>query len=148
MVRRLDTAPEMGGDHTKMRICLPGAGIIEVLRMVSADPFPNEGDCMIVTQGGGNHLLDIGLKGTTEPIIRNMGELKKKRRELKILLCSILPRPRSGKEYEDFRRKINMELREVCKSFNEEGRRNGDGDVIFMNMDTEMKKALPRMESI
>ena len=84
--------------------------------------------------------MDTRFKETIEQIIRKMGEMKKKRRNLKILLFSIFSRPRSGKEYDDLRRKINLEFREMCKSSNQEGRRNRDGEVIFMNMDTSIKK--------
>ena len=41
--------------------------------------------------------MDIGFKGTIELIMMKIGKLKKKRMDLKIL-CSILPRLRSGKE--------------------------------------------------
>ena len=34
---------------------------------------------------------------------------------------------------------MNIELREVCKRCNKEGRKNKDGIVIFMNMDTSIK---------
>lgn len=113
MIRRTDTAMNMGGQSGRMRVCLPGANMVDIMENAKTLRLEKEAVSCLIIQGGGNGLEWIGAKGTVEVIMKGIEEIEKQQRHIRVIVCGIIRRPAETGRYEQVRKETNMLLREA-----------------------------------
>ena len=88
---------------------IPGAGILQILR-VAKTSLAQEYEGALIIQGGGNSLNVLGAERTVESMIQAVREIHTKYPKCELLVIGIIPRPSEGERYEGVRRNVNRKL--------------------------------------
>ena len=115
---------------------LKGAGIKQIVEQCEQRSEEVEDDSLMVIQGGGNSLKWLGEEMTVESILQGIKKIKRDKKDMKLAVISILPRPRENAQYEQMRKATNRHLRsEVCK-LKADFVKNKKGSVSYLDIDS------------
>ena len=129
---------EQGSSCTSLR----GAGIKQIVERCELMSDEVENDSLMVIQGGGNSLRWLGEETTVKSIMDSVKKIKGKKKDLKIAVVSVLPRPRENYQYDELRKTTNRHLQsELCK-MKAELMKDKEGGVSFIDVD---KVLTPKM---
>ena len=133
MIKNIRRHMVMKGEKSQL-VSLSGKGIEEVTEVARRSMSGLE-EGMLILQGGGNGLRQLGPEQTVKKIIECVEEIKV-RKKVRVAVVGILGRPKESRGYEELRRETNRLLQqEVAKMKMEYCKHEGDYGVSFMNMD-------------
>ena len=116
-----------------------GAGIKEIMLKVKEECSSAAEGSLIVVQGGGNSLKHIGVEDTVNSLVECIKEVRNNRKDLNIAVASILPRPCESGQYDNWRKKVNVEVqKQVCQMSLEAVKAKEGCGVAFLDMDCVM----------
>ena len=133
MVKNVHRHMAMRGEDSQL-VSLSGRGIDEVAEAARRSVSGLEKG-MLILQGGGNGLRQLGPEQTVRKIMDCVKEVKRAKK-VRVAVVGILGRPRETRGYEELRRETNRLLQlEVIKMKMECCKREGDYGVSYLNMD-------------
>ena len=133
MVKNANRHMAMRGEDSHL-VSLSGKGI-EDIAQVARERMRGLEEGMLILQGGGNGLRQLGPEQTVRKVMECVREVKKERK-VRVAVVGVLGRPRETRGYEELRRETNRLLQEeVVKMKIECSRREGDFGVSFLDLD-------------
>ena len=133
MVKNVDMHMAMRGENSQL-MSLSGKGIGDVTEMAKEKMRGLE-EGMVILQGGGNGLRQLGPEQTVKKIMECVREVKREKK-IRVAVVGVLGRPRESRGYEELRRETNRRLQqEVVKMKIECTKREGDLGVSFLDLD-------------
>lgn len=118
---------------------LRGAKVAEVRRKVEekAGTFK---DGLMIVQGGGNDLENVGMENTVRELIEAVQAVEGK--NLSVAVVGVLKRPREGQRYERLRRQTNAKLHEEVLKLKVEWLKEKKGNVSFLDLDGVLREGM------
>ena len=133
MVRNVDRHMAMRGENSQL-VSLRGKGIEDVAR-VAREKMRGLEEGMLILQGGGNGLRQLGPEQTARSIMECVREVKKEKK-VRVAVVGVLRRPQETRGYDELRREINRILQqEVIKMKIKCSKREGDYRASFLDLD-------------
>ena len=116
------------------KICLPGAGIREVMtRAVDAAKKAHDNSKIFISAGG-NGLRVMGVEWTVNAIVDGLKTIGKVNNQLYAACLGIIRCPRESEEYERMRCEVNSRVKVIIRTMIEEGER-----VMFLDTDRDLR---------
>ena len=103
------------------KICIPGAGIKQVMAQAAKAAEKAHDNSKIFVSGGGDSLIELGVEGTVNAIVDGLQNMEKANKHLYSAFIGIIHRPRAGREYEILRNEVNSRAKVVIRTMIEEG---------------------------
>jgi hypothetical protein len=125
-------------------VCLSGANIIKIREEVKHKSERSNGG-LLVLQGGGNGLREIGVEKTVEEIISTTREAHDK--NLAVAVVGILRRPREDGIYEQMRKEVNEKVFQRLVKMKVEYMRKHEERVSYLDPDC-MKEHMYRIDGV
>ena len=123
----------MRGENSKV-VSLSGKGIEEVIE-AARESMSGLQEGMLILQGGGNGLRQLGPEQTVRRVMEFVREVKREKK-VRVAVVGVLGRPRESSGYEELRKETNRLLRqEVLDLKLECNKREGDYGVSFLDLD-------------
>lgn len=133
-VRKHVTMREEGSALKSLR----GKGIEEVANEARAS-IDTISEGMLVLQGGGNSLRNLGPDQTARKILECVKELKSRKKRVRVAVVGVLKRPRENQGYEEMRREANRKIQKgVLKMKIDIGKSHEDYGVSFLDLDGDL----------
>ena len=117
-----------GSGCTSMR----GARIPQIKRKVREEADSMK-DGMLIIQGGGNGLEDVGEEETVKEVLEAVKAVEGK--DMSVAVVGVLRRPCEGRQYDWMRKRTNRKLQEELMKLKMEWLRQKKGNVSFIDMD-------------
>ncbi|MPC21668.1 hypothetical protein E2C01_014659 [Portunus trituberculatus] len=125
----------MRGDKSKL-VSLSGKGVEEVVE-AARENMRGLQKGMLLLQGGGNGLRQLGPEQTVRKVMECVREIK--REKVQVVVVGVLGRPKESRGYEELRKETNRLLRqEVLDLKIECSRKEGDYSISFLDLDGAM----------
>ena len=116
---------------------LSGAGIKQIVDNACEVVETAKRDGFFIIEGGGNSLRAIGTEETVSTMVNGIKKILDKKKDIKLAITSIPPRPRENKRYEQMRVAANQKLQSLVCSMKADMLRNKEkGMVSFLDMDS------------
>jgi len=140
MVKYVNRHIVMRGERSKL-VSLSGKGIGEVAQAAKESMRGLEKG-MLILQGGGNGLRQLGPEQTVKKIMECVREVKREKK-VRVAVVGVLGRPKESRGYEELRRETNRLLQqEVLNLKLECNKREGDYGVSFLDLDGALPPAM------
>ena len=133
MVRYTDTVVGLKEEGSG-KICMPGAGIKQVMAQAAKAAEKAHDNSKIFVSGGGDSLIELGVEGTVNAIVDGLQNMEKANKHLYAAFIGIIHRPRASREYEILRNEVNSRVKVVIRTMIEEGHR-----VMYLDTDKSLK---------
>lgn len=133
MVRNAHRYMAMRGENSKL-VSLSGKGIEEVVE-TARESMRGLQEGMLILQGGGNGLRQLGPEQTVRKVMECVREVKRVKK-VRVAVVGVLGRPKESSGYEELRKETNRLLRQEVLDLKVEcGKREGDYGVSFLDLD-------------
>ena len=133
MIKNVHRHMAMRGGNSKL-VSLSGKGVGEVVQAAKESMRGLE-EGMLILQGGGNGLRQLGPAQTVQKLMECVREVKREKK-VRVAVVGVLGRPRETRGYEELRRETNRLLQqEVLKMKIEYSQREGDYGVSYLDLD-------------
>ena len=138
MVRHVDG--QLAGEARGCSVeSLRGARIGAVKRKVVEKAGELE-DGLLVIQGGGNDLEDVGTENTVKEVVEAVKAVEGKK--MSVAVVGIMRRPCEGERYETIRKRTNVRLHEELLKVKVEWMKERKGNVSFLDLDGVLREGM------
>lgn len=119
---------------------LSGARIGEVRRRVEEKAGEFKEGSLLIIQGGGNDLENVGTEDTVREVVEAVKAVEGK--NVRVAVVGVMRRPREGERYERVRQRTNIRLQEALLQLKVEWLRGKKGNVSFVDLDGVLREGL------
>ena len=123
-------------------VSLRGAGVKQIMESVSQNACDMKRNGLLIVQGGGNSLNALGPNETVECIMNTVRETQNKRKDIRIAVVGIMPRPKESKRYETMRNRVNKMIQEQVCALKLTLLKKREGDVSYLDIDSVLTKEM------
>ena len=134
MVRNITKSVKCGEESSRC-ISLRGAGVKQVYNKACETLFTMRRDGLLVLSAGGNSLRALGPEEIARSITNAVKRMTEERKDVKIAVVSVLPRPKESKDYETMRIATNHSIQSQLCMMKAKFVQQRAGDVSFLDLD-------------